>query len=421
MNKIDLKSLEIKKLIESSIVCKDYTEIDLIGVFFHQIMIYGTNFYIIKNNNKNYIGKINFPFLNNEYVKKIPNLNFHENTKRKDTITFKIIKFIQSFFSHKISIDIEAEGNAFFEKKRFLINNFFKYKFNQSLNKKIFIKNKSEQILNLKNLLEKIARLINIKETNKFVLNFVNYVETYISQNPIFTKSDILIVGSNTNLISRINSSVYLSQGKKVIAISHGEHSPFILDEPSTGYGEFSYCSDYINFGRELDYSQLKHAYPLMKFPNIHYRNSKIIKTYYKNKINIEHVHLKNNSKVLYVPTIFSGNMRYGPFRDIDDKKYQKWQEAVMNLNYNIFYKVHPKNKIKIKFKYKNIVKKNLKDILNKYDFYILDYVSTASALCVATDKPIIYFNLGQRNLFNEAEELLKKEPFGLMWILIKI
>ena len=52
-----------------------------------------------------------------------------------------------------------------------------------------------------------------------------------------------------------------------------------------------------------------------MKFPNIHYRNSKIIKTYYKNKINIEHVHLKNNSKVLYVPTIFSGNMRYGPFR----------------------------------------------------------------------------------------------------------
>ena len=34
MNKIDLKSLEIKKLIESSIVCKDYTEIDLIGVFF---------------------------------------------------------------------------------------------------------------------------------------------------------------------------------------------------------------------------------------------------------------------------------------------------------------------------------------------------------------------------------------------------
>ena len=32
--------------------------------------------------------------------------------------------------------------------------------------------------------------------------------------------------------------------------------------------------------------------------------------------------------------------------------------------------------------------------------------------MCVATDKPIIYFNLGQRNLFNEAEELLKKRAF---------
>ena len=69
--------------------------------------------------------------------------------------------------------------------------------------------------------------------------------------------------------------------------------------------------------------------------------------------------------------------MRYGPFRDIDDKKISKMARSCNELpNYNIFYKVHPKNKIKIQFKYKNIVKKNLKDILNKYDFYILDYLS---------------------------------------------
>ena len=79
MNNTDLKSLEIKKLIESSIVYKDHITIDLIGIFFHQLMIYATNFYIIKNNKKNYIGKINFPFLNNEYVKEIPKLNFDDN------------------------------------------------------------------------------------------------------------------------------------------------------------------------------------------------------------------------------------------------------------------------------------------------------------------------------------------------------
>ena len=412
MNKIDLKSLEIKKLIESSIICKDYTKIDLIGVFFHQIMIYGSNFYIIKDNNKNYSRKVNFPFLNYEYVKKIPKLNFNDVMDRKNTLIFKIIRFIQNFFSHKLTVDIEGEGNAFFEKKKFLVKNFFTCKFNKTLNRKIFIKDKSEQINNLKILLEKIAIVINVKDKHYFVSNFIKYVDSYISQKPIFVKSDTLIVGSNTNLISRINSAVFLSQGKKVIAISHGEHSPFVIDEPSTGYGEFSYCSDYINFGRELDHSQLKYALPIMKLPNIHYRNSKIIKTYYKNQKDIEYVKLKNSSKVLYIPTIFSGYSRYGPFRDIEDDLYQKWQDALMNLDYNITYKTHPKNKIEAQLKYHKIVKKNLKDILNKYDFYLLDYISTASALCVATDKPIIYFNLGQRNLLTEAEKLLKKRVF---------
>ena len=83
-----------------------------------------------------------------------------------------------------------------------------------------------------------------------------------------------------------------------------------------------------------------------------------------------------------------------------------------MSLDYNINYKIHPKNKIEPQSNYQKIVRKNLKDILNKYDFYLLDYISTASALCVATDKPIIYFNLGQRNLLKEAKELLKKRTF---------
>ena len=412
MNKTDLKSLEIKKLIETSIVYKDYMTIDLIGIFFHQIMIYATNFYIIKNNKKTYIGKINFPFLNNEYVKEIPTLNFDDSIRRKTSTIHKIIKFIQFFFPFSSSIDIEGEGNAFFEKKIFIVRNFFKYKFNQTLNTKIFIKDKPGQIHNLQILLEKIAIVIDIKEKDDFILNFIKYVNSYISQKPVLSKSDILIVGSNTNLISRINSAIYLSQGKKVICISHGEHSPYVIDEPSTGYGEFSYCRDYINFGRELDYSQLKYAYPIMKLPTVHYRNSKIIKSYYKNHKNIKYINLKNSTKKLYIPTIFSGNARYGPFRDIEDDLYQKWQNSIMSLDYNINYKIHPKNKNEPQSNYQKIVRKNLKDILNKYDFYLLDYISTASALCVATDKPIIYFNIGQRNLLKEAKELLKKRTF---------
>ena len=106
--------------------------------------------------------------------------------------------------------------------------------------------------------------------------------------------------------------------------------------------------------------------------------------------------------------------MRYGPFRDIEDDLYERWQRTIMELDYNITYKVHPKNKIIKKLQYKKMLRKNLKDVLNKYDFYILDYISTACALLVGTDKPII-FNLGKRNISEEAKDKLKKGFFGLM------
>ena len=62
-------------------------------------------------------------------------------------------------------------------------------------------------------LLEKIAITINVKEKDNFVSNFIEYVLSYISQKPIYVKSDILIVGSNTNLISRITGPSSASAG----------------------------------------------------------------------------------------------------------------------------------------------------------------------------------------------------------------
>jgi len=409
MNDINLKSLEIKKIIASSIIYKNYKNIDLINIFFHEIMIYATNFYMLKISKKNYIKKINFPFLNVLYVKNIPKLYF-ENFDRKYRLIYKIINFLQSFFLYNTKIDIES--NAQFQVKKFIIKNFFKYKFYQSINSKIFVADKDKQFDRIYALLEKISSVIEVKnKKNDFIFNFIKYVNSYISQTPVFAKSDTLIVGSNTNLLSRLNSAIYLSQGKKVISFSHGEHNSFILDEPVVGYAEMTYCSDYINFGKNPDFSKLKYSSPVMKLPKMHYRSSKIIKKYYKNK-NVIHKNLDKETKVLYVPTLFSGYMRYGPFRDMEDDLYEKWQNAIMKLDYNITYKLHPKNKITKPLKYKKISRKNLKNILNKYDFYILDYISTASALLIGTDKPVIFFNLGMRNLLEDAKYKLKKRVF---------
>ena len=50
MNNIDKKALEIETIIRNYLIFKDYKDIDLVGVFFHEIMIYATNFYIISKN-----------------------------------------------------------------------------------------------------------------------------------------------------------------------------------------------------------------------------------------------------------------------------------------------------------------------------------------------------------------------------------
>lgn len=418
MNKKDLKSLEIEKLIRSYISYNDYTAIDIVGVFFHQIMIYASNFYIIKNSEKKYLKKVNFPFLNSEYILKLPKINFKTVTDRKNNFFFKILKFVQFFFIFSNSIDLE--DNAFFEKKKFVIKNIFKYKFNKSLNTKIFIENKTQQIQNLRILLEKIAIAIDIKDKDKenFIINFINYVNLYISKTPIVSKSNVLIVGSNANIISRINSAIYLSEGKKVISFSHGEHSPRVFDEPGVGYGELSYCSDYIDFGKKFDYSELEYARPIFKTAKTHYRNSKMIKNFYEKHKSVSDIDFNESSKALYIPTLFASNERYGPFRDIEDDLYQEWQNSIMSTKYNITYKIHPKNQLEIGSKYPNSERKNLKNIIHKYDIYLLDYISTALALCVATNKPIIYFNIGQRNLLKEAKKLLRKRVF---WVDINL
>jgi hypothetical protein len=47
-------AIRIEALIRSYLTSEDYTDIDLVGVFFHEIMIYATNFYIISTSDEEY-------------------------------------------------------------------------------------------------------------------------------------------------------------------------------------------------------------------------------------------------------------------------------------------------------------------------------------------------------------------------------
>ena len=409
MKNIDKKALEIEALIRNYLTNKDYKDIDLVGVFFHEIMIYATNFYIISTSNEEYKQEVKFPFLNSDYVKNIPIIAFEEQAQRKKSYKFKLIELIQLFLPLKKSLLIE--DNISIDLKKFVLKNIFRYKFISSTNVKINLPDLLGQLDNLKRLIVDIANLLEIKNKINFVDNFIRYVESYIGNQSIECNSNALIVGSNARLDVRINSANYLSKGKKVISFCHGEHSAYVLDEPIIGYTELSYCTDYVTYGKDQDFNKLEYAKPLFQLPNIYYRNSSEISKYYKDN-SVLNTGLERATKILYIPTLFSGNQRYAPFRDIDDSTYREWQESLLKIDLNITYKAHPKNKVELDLKQDQIERRYLQEVLSQYDFYILDYISTASALCIATDKPILYLNIGCRNMSHEALDLFKKRVF---------
>ena len=306
---------------------------------------------------------------------------------------------------------MSVENNVSIDLKKIVLKNIFRYKFISSTNVKINLPDSLGQLDNLKGLIVDIANLLEIKNKINFVDNFLRYVESYLSNQPIKCNSNALIVGSNARLDVRINSANYLSKGKKVISFCHGEHSAYVLDEPIIGYTELSYCTDYVTYGKDQDFNKLEYAKPLFQLPNIYYRNSSEISKYYKDN-SVLNTGLERATKILYIPTLFSENQRYAPFRDIDDSTYREWQESLLKIDLNITYKAHPKNKVEFDLKQDQIERRYLQEVLSQYDFYILDYISTASALCIATEKPILYLNIGCRNMSHEALDLFKKRVF---------
>jgi hypothetical protein len=66
-----------------------------------------------------------------------------------------------------------------------------------------------------------------------------------------------------------------------------------------------------------------------------------------------------------------------------------------------------PDNKTNIK-----VIGGNFTDSFDMCDAYIFDHISTAFMIACATNKPIIYFNIGKRNLTEYARKLVHKRCY---------
>lgn len=397
---------------------------NIIGVFFHEIMIFVTNYYLIKNSNEKYHHQIKFPFLNTEYVKK-PYLITIE------TIAKQISDSSQKDFIARLKCFMVEVINSLFKVNHCLVNFFFfKNKVNKlavvgstdlievfklmrqyplnilPTNTKAYLVKKEFQFEFLKSTLVDLFSLIpnDVKNLSDLVNSFLNYVKYFVTEEVSIVKDDFLISGSLCTLGNRIIACNFKETKKKVIACAHGANPFLDFDEPIVGYGEISICDYYIDYGMPRSLVGVKYLKPINeKFPQIYHMESKIVSRIHKTNI-IKHIPILRTTKCLYISNGYSLNMRYGPFRDIEDTKYQEWQKAIISLDYNIIYKAHPTEMSQNMVVANKLVEGKLENIANDFDIIMVDFFGTAYAIAAATDKPIIHFNLGLRNMV----------PFGL-------
>lgn len=362
----------------------------LAGIFFHEICIYLTGAYLILADEV-YEGDLKFPYCNLAYLDRPIRIDFekkkiHENSLYSLGIVGKTIGL-----GENVPFDSRLQKLAFMASNKPV--SMSKSRFN--------LAHQKDQLDSLRTLILEISTKYNLcKAPDIFADNFIRYCESYLSPDENYIEKAFTLSGSNALIHNRLLSAQQIRHGGKAICVGHGEQSPFFLDEPIFFYGDMSYSTDFVSYGDARPDGHASERFILTAPPCIWSRDSAKVRA-------VRSSRGKSKGKILYVPTSYSANRRYGPFRDISDRDYMSWQQKIMESSSDITIKIHPKGqRTDLKWNYET---RWLEDCIQEYDSYIIDYVSTASALCMATSKPVLFLNPGIRNLSQKGWESSKR------------
>jgi len=298
---------------------------------------------------------------------------------------------------------------------------------------RISIEKADEQINIINNGVDSI---IGSSEKNNNVEKFKNiinkHLKSYLEYNePIKNnkKYKFILIGAPSESVNRVNSILAKKDKTPVITFMHGGGDQTMYDEPRIGYCESSFVDYIIGYGKAgIDYENSSYVRGFTIPPKFIKSSSSFISKIYKTgKVNT--INKISDCKWMYVPD--SGQLinQHGPYAgSINVLVYFKWQKQIIERFPGLFYKKHPKGDplfraisdesmaklIGINLKDINIVTDNFTDAYNICDGFIFDTVSTAFMIAVATDKPIIYFNIGKRKLTKDAEKMIKER---CLWV----
>ena len=230
------------------------------------------------------------------------------------------------------------------------------------------------------------------------------YIAACVTEDETPLHCDALISGSMLTLEHRLMAAQARSQNIPVMVPIHGDADGF-LDEPWSGYGEATYPTHLLSFGRHGDElrrtSQYARGILEAEVPITIPASSDVIRrNIWLPERPIRSAGSVKELRLLYIPTAYQLLGSYGPFHSAPDTLYRQWQKSLLEAFPNITIKEHPTNIENACFVASGhpTELKPLPNVLDKFDAYLVDYISTGLNLVAATDKPVIYFDLGIRN-----------------------
>ena len=381
-----------------------FSEINLLSLVMVQLVAYLTSSII--NKRENSYGNYNlFPIANTKYLKN----NFHFDQEQSNINKFSLDK-LKKFIYRYVPCSNVTTLNVFsfiYKDLKIILNKNFIFRRTTKFTP-IFLQAYDEQFKILKDYLDGFKYKNKIKNIY-YSENFINFIKPYFSKERLkIDKSDFLFVGTNAKLENRITSANYLLNGRQVISFNHANYNTLMIDEPHQEYAEHAFCTYYVDYGSLIKQKKLFKTNFLFPRKIILLNNSSIKKVSLSNSI--------KEKKIIYLPDSLNGGERHGPFRDMSDDKYFKFQKIILNSEKNVLLKSHPKTKFQhfYKFKHnpKNITYDDLSSLLKKYKFFIVDRISQAFFQIACSDAKILYLNIGRRKIKKNILNEIKKRAY---------
>ena len=373
---------------------------NIIGLFFHDLMIHFSGIIIQREFIWNYGEDIAFPFVSKNYALQpflIDSDQYFGHPYKGESLPKWRTKGI-------ISV---AAGNAvpFNATQERLLRGCFSLFTRYQPFTKAYLPDRRRQLKRVSTLVGEITTKFDIPQKELLAQNWRSYAGHHTSANRVSIKEGGLVVGSRASLQNRKLAINFLQQGRPVMGMTHGEITNSIFDEPLFGYAELGFCSTLIDYGSKRVSGRYNNS-PLAKPVRVIGRTSPTVKKLYKGGESAFALR-KGKKRFLYVPTIYNGNFHYGPYRGFEDSLYIAWQEQLLAALPDATIKVHPKS-APLAF-WKKIDSRPLEICLCQYDVLVLDYYSTGATLAISSDKPVIFFDIGLRNLVSVYKDFLRR------------